>query len=183
MPMPMHWHFLFHAMDLSSSFKIGLILKPHGLKGEVTVSLDADAPDLTTLQSVFIEKQNRLIPYFIESLSVRDTKAFVKFEDVDSPEAAKEISKHALYLPKTARPKSGRGEFYDDEVIDFQVEDETHGDLGLVTAVMSAGINRLLVIDRQGKELLIPVNSPFVIGINKTKKKVTVNLPEGFLDI
>jgi 16S rRNA processing protein RimM len=170
-------------MDVSSSYKIGLILKPHGLKGEVTISIDSDAPDMTEIESVFIEKDNRLIPYFIELISVRDNKAFVKFEDIDSPEAAKLISKHALYLPKSSRPKTGRGEFYDDEVIGFTVEDETAGNLGNVREVMSAGLNRLLVVMREDKELLIPVNGPFIISINKSKRKITVNLPEGFLDI
>jgi 16S rRNA processing protein RimM len=35
----------------------------------------------------------------------------------------------------------------------------------------------------EGKEVLIPVNSPFITSINKSKKKISVNLPEGFLDI
>jgi 16S rRNA processing protein RimM len=171
-------------MDLASSFKIGLVLKPHGLKGEVTISLDADAPDISEIESVFIEENNRLIPYFIESISVRDTKAFVKFDEVDTPEAAKAISKRALYLPKTIRPKSGRGEFYDDEVIGFEVHDDAFGYLGLVVSVADAGsTNRLLVIQNEGKEVLIPVNSPFVTSINKSKRKVSVSLPEGFLDI
>jgi 16S rRNA processing protein RimM len=33
------------------------------------------------------------------------------------------------------------------------------------------------------KEVMIPVNGPFVKSINRTKKTVTVSLPEGFLDI
>jgi 16S rRNA processing protein RimM len=170
-------------MDLASSYKIGLVLKPHGLKGEVTVSLDADAPDISALESVFLEMHNRLVPYFIESISVRDSKAFVKFEDIDTPEAAKAISKHALYLPKSSRPKSGRGEFYDDEIVSFEVHDDTLGLLGKVTGVVDAGANRLLVVHQEEKEVLIPVNSPFINSINKSKKKISVNLPEGFLDI
>ena len=172
-------------MNIDSSYKIGLILKPHGLKGEVTISLDADAPAsaLVEIESVFIEKDQRLAPYFIESISIRGVKAFVKFEGVDTPEDAKDISKRAIYLPKSMRPKSGRGEFYDDEVMGFRVQDENLGELGEISAVVDAGTNRLLVLHYQEKEVLIPVNSPFVIGVNKSKKRVTVNLPEGFLDI
>lgn len=171
-------------MELKNCFKIGYVLKPHGLKGEVTVSLDEDAPDnLENLDAVFLLQNNNLIPYFISAISVRDVKAFVKFEDVDSPEAAQEISKTTIYLPKEARPKSARGEFYDDEITGFLVTDEQLGDLGVIQEVMSAGPNRLLVLDHQGKEVLIPVNSPFILSINKSKKKITVILPDGFLDI
>jgi 16S rRNA processing protein RimM len=48
---------------------------------------------------------------------------------------------------------------------------------------VKAGPNRLLALDHNGKEVLIPVNSPFITRINKSKKMITVNLPEGFLDI
>lgn len=170
-------------MDIASSYKIGLVLKPHGLKGEVTISIDEDAPDVSELESVFLEKDNRLVPYFIESISVRDAKAFVKFEDVNTPEEAKAISKRALYLPKSSRPKSGRGEFYDDEIVGFEVQDETAGELGKVTSVVDAGANKLLVVHQGDKEVLIPVNGPFITSVNKSKKKISVDLPEGFLDI
>ena len=171
-------------MDIESCFKIGYILKPHGLKGEVTISLDPDVPnDFSLLKTVFLQRNHDLIPYFIESASLKGNKAFVKFEDVDSPEGAGEISKHAIYLPKTERPKSGRGEFYDDEIEGFTVEDTLLGVLGKIDHVMAAGPNRLLVLDHNGNEVLIPINSPFVKSINKSRKKITVELPDGFLDI
>lgn len=176
--------YFYKTMNIDTSFKIGFVLKPHGLKGEVTISIDPDAPaGLDGIGSVFLEKDQRLVPYFIESISVRDTKAFVKFEDVNTPEAAQGISKRAIYLPKSMRPKSGRGEFYDDEVTGYLVHDESLGELGEVSSVVDAGANRLLVLYHQGKEVLIPVNSPFVLSINKSKKRISVELPDGFLDI
>lgn len=170
-------------MDLKSSYKVGYVLKPHGLKGEVTISIDAESPDLGSVETIFIEQNNQLIPYFIEAISVKGEKAYVKFEDVSSPEAAQAISKSSLYLPKSSRPKSGRGEFYDDEVVGFEVSDAEAGLLGKVVEVTSAGPNKLLSVDHNGKEVLIPINSPFIISINKSKKAISVELPDGFLEI
>lgn len=172
-------------MNIDSYFKIGLVMKPHGLKGEVTVSLDEDSPiDFSSLESLFLlEKDNRLIPFFIESVSVRGSKAFVKFEDVNSPEEASKVSKRLMYLPKSARPKSGRGDFYEDEILGFEVTDVQHGILGLVKEIIQTGANRLISVDKQGKEILIPIDSPLITSINKSKKKISVDLPEGFLDI
>lgn len=171
-------------MEFNDYFKIGYVLKPHGLKGEVTVSLDeVDPGDLAGIGTVFLEKNNRLEPYFVESLSGTGSKAFLKVEDIDTPESAQGISKRSIYLPKAARPKSARGQFYDDEVIDFDVTDAQLGAIGKVVGVMKAGANRLLVLDYQGKEVLIPVNSPFIKSINKSKRQISVDLPEGFLDI
>jgi 16S rRNA processing protein RimM len=171
-------------MEADSYFKIGYILKPHGLKGEVTVSLDADSPaDMSEVESVFVEKNQRFVPYFIESISQTGDKAYIKFEEVDSLDEANTITKCAIHLPKSARPKSDRGEFYDDEIIGFEVLESEAGSIGKVVEIIMAGPNRLLSIDNEGKEILIPVNSPFITSINKSKKKISVTLPEGFLDI
>jgi 16S rRNA processing protein RimM len=170
-------------MHISDCYKIGYVLKPHGLQGEVTLSIDIEAPDLNTIQTVFIDQGNGMVPYFIEKLSLNGAKAFVKFEDVNSLEEAAKISKSAVFLPKSSRPKSVRGEFYDDEIIGFEVHDEQAGLVGTVQGVTQAGMNKLLAIDSRGKEVLIPLNSPFIMSINKGKKRIRVSLPEGFLDI
>jgi 16S rRNA processing protein RimM len=67
--------------------------------------------------------------------------------------------------------------------VGFEVFDETYGSIGKVAAVTAAGLNKLLSIDHGGKEILIPLNSPFIKSVNKTKKKIAVDLPEGFLEI
>jgi 16S rRNA processing protein RimM len=180
---------IFHLilMEISACFKIGFIVKTHGLKGEVTISLNGfSAADLASIQNVyplFIDINNRLVPYFIQSLSQSGTKAFVKLEDVNTVEDASKLVKRSLYLQKAARPKAQRGEFYDDEIVHFAVVDEVLGPLGNIVEVIQAGPNRLLVLDHNGKELMIPVNSPFIKRVNKSKKVITVSLPEGFLDI
>lgn len=159
-------------------------MRPHGLKGEVTISLDADAPvDWENLKMVFIEKKSQLVPYFIDSISVRNDKAFVKLDDVSTPEQASLLKGTSLYLPKESRPKLERGEFYNEDVIGFEVFDETHGPLGFVEDVEQAGPNRFLILSYIQKEIMIPVNGPFIKSINKSKKKISVSLPDGFLDI
>jgi 16S rRNA processing protein RimM len=171
-------------MKVELCYKIGKVARPHGLKGEVTVLLEDAPADWETLKTVFIQvRQNELVPYFIEYVSVSGTKAFVKFDELNTPELAESISKKDIYLPKTDRPKSGKGEFYDDEIIGFAVEDVQHGDLGNVVDVEVSGMNRLIVIKQNEKEFLIPTNGPFITSVNKSKKKITVDLPEGFLDI
>ena len=171
-------------MNIDDYFKIGFVLKPHGLKGEVTIALDDGAfIDNENKNWFLLGAQHNLVPYFIERISITGNKGFVKFEDVNNQADAVRISRMAIYLPKSARPKSGRGEFYDDEITGFAVWDSHAGLLGNVTSIMQTGANRLLVVDNNGKEVLIPIDSPLITSINKTKKRINVDLPEGFLDI
>jgi 16S rRNA processing protein RimM len=107
----------------------------------------------------------------------------VKLEEVNTPEQAGLLKGGSLYLPKKDRPKLARGEFYNKDVIGFEVFDDTHGPLGFVEDVEQAGPNRFLILSYLQKEIMIPVNGPFITSINKSKKKINVALPEGFLDI
>ena len=171
-------------MKKADCFSIGFIKGPHGLKGEVTVSLNAEAPaNWKKIKNVLLDINGQLVPHFIEHISVRDTKAFVKWEDVNTVEAAKELQGCGLFLPKSVRPASGRGEFYNDEILGFVVVDKELGELGTVREVQEYGPNRFLVFDCEGKEHLLPVNAPFIRSINKTSRKITVELPQGFLEI
>lgn len=170
-------------METQACYKIGYVARTHGLRGEVTIVLDPEVPPMRASQSLFIEIKNTLIPYFIEHISDRGDKAFVKFDEVDTPEAAKQLKGCSLYLPKKQRTKLKKGEFYNDEVVGFHVLDETLGSLGTIREVIEIGPNRLIAIDRPKGELLIPVNGPFILEIDRPKKKIRVDLPEGFLDI
>lgn len=171
-------------MNVEEYYKAGFIMRPHGLKGEVTISLDIDSPaEWDMIESVMIEVKGRLVPYFITAASIKGNKAFLKLEDIDTPETAGQLKGCALFLPKETRPKLQRGDFYNDEVLGFEVEDEIIGYLGVVETIEQAGANRFLIVSFNGKEIMIPAYQPLLKSINKSKKKITVNLPDGFLDI
>lgn len=178
---PSRWHFYF-IMNIHDCFKIGYILKPHGLRGEVTLSLDPSFETTGTPDAIFLEQNGQMVPYLIESISVRGDKAFVKFEDIDTPEAAADISRTPAYLPKAMRPERAEDEFYDDEINGFDVVDATAGAIGKVVGIVAAGPNRLVSVAGE-KEVLIPVNAPFITNIDHSERVLSVDLPDGFLDI
>ncbi len=169
-------------MNKQECYSVGYISKTHGLKGEVT-AVFTEPIELDSLESIFLEIKNNLVPYFIESFSDRTDKAFIKFQDINTVEQAATLKGSALYLNKSVRPTLKRGDFYNDEVVGFVVEDEELGRLGLLKEVIQSGPSRLLEIDYNGKDVLIPVNGPFIKSVNKSKKLVKVSLPEGFLNI
>ena len=170
-------------MNVEACFKIAYVMKTHGLKGEVTFSLAPDCPDLSELTSLFLELKGQLVPYFIHSASAKGIKAYVKLEDVDTAEAAAQLTGASVYIPKEHRPALARGKFYGDEVKGFEVTDVVQGPLGYVKEVLETGANRHLIVLYLGKEIMIPLNGPFIKSLNKTKKKFMVELPDGFLDI
>lgn len=170
-------------MNVESCFKIAYVMKTHGLKGEVTFALSPDCPDLEGVETVFMEVKNGLVPYFIKSISLKGVKAYVKLEDVDTAEAAEALTGCSIYLPKESRPELPQGEFYSDEISGFEVTDKVSGPLGPAKEVLEMGVSRHLIVIHNGKEVMIPLNGPFIKSVNKSKKKILVELPDGFLDL
>lgn len=170
-------------MNVASCYKIAFVTRPHGLKGEVTLTLLPDCPALETGSSLFLQIRDQLVPHFIESVSVKGTKAYVKFEGVDTAGGAGGLKGCSVYLPKTQRPRLPKGEFYSDEVIGFEVIDSTLGSLGTVKGILETGASRHLVVQREAREVLIPLNGPFITNFSKAKKSIQVEIPEGLLDL
>lgn len=170
-------------MNIASSFKVGYISKSRGLKGEVTIVF-SEAVDPHSGEVLFLEMDGGLVPYTIESISSRPDKSFVKFEDINSVQDAERLKGASIYAPKDSRPNLKRGSFYNDEVLGFSVEDKTFGKIGEVTDILESGPSRLIQLHSlSGKEILIPVEGPFIVGIVRSKKLMKVDLPDGFLDI
>lgn len=173
--------FLFPFMQKDSLVKIAYVMKTHGLKGEVTINLSPDAPELSDQDVLMIEQNGGHVPYFIQRISANGGKLFLKLEDVNSFEQASLLKGCSVFIEKSKRPKLKRGEFYDDELTGFEVLDKTNGPLGQVTQIMSQGLSRLLEVGEKG--VLIPITGPFIKSVSKTKREIEVELPEGFLDI
>ena len=165
-------------------FPIGRITRPHGLKGEVTVNILPELNyELVSTEVLFLKIGDHFVPYFIESISEKGHKAYVRLEGITNLDAAQVIANSEIYLPKAVRPALENGAFYDDEVIGFVVEDESFGKLGVIQEIVHSGAQRLLSIDFKNCHLLIPVNGPFIKRIDKVNKTMTVLLPEGYLDL
>lgn len=169
-------------MNTSDYYQVGKITRPHGLKGEVTALFTSDIPiEINSREVLFIKVNSQMVPHFIKSISQNGDKAYIRFDDIDSLDDAKSMAGQELFLPKSMRPKSGKDEFYDDEIIGFNVEDDSLGMLGKVDEIMQSGLQRLILLLYEDKEVLIPTN--LIKSIDKRKRKITVNLPEGYLDI
>jgi 16S rRNA processing protein RimM len=169
-------------MDVASAFKIGYVAKTHGLRGEITIAIQPECPDLSGVDTLFLDRKGQLVPFFVQSVSFKSDKAFVKLEDVDSIDQASELKGSSIFLPKKDRPRPARGEFYSDEVIGFEVADD-HRVLGHVKEVVEAGPSRFLSLEVDNRETLIPVTGPFIKSVNRSSKKIRVELPDGFLEI
>jgi len=171
-------------MRLDDCFQLGRVIKPHGLKGEVSVFIESDNPEYySEMESVFVLMQNKLVPFFIEALDVRDDRAIVKFEGIDTHDEALSLKDHLLYLPLDVLPPLEGTSFYFHEIIGFGVLDKQHGIIGTVQAVYDSGAQNLLSVLADGGELLIPIHDDIILNIDREQTLIEVDLPDGLIEL
>lgn len=163
-------------------FKIGVINKPHGVKGEVSFTFTDDIFDRVDCDYLILLMDGILVPFFMEEYRFRsDNVALVKFEDIDTAEQARKFTNVEVYFPK---------KFMDEQedvtswnfFIGFRVEDVHHGYLGEITDVDDTTMNVLFSIEKDGEELLLPAHEEFIIDLDREKKVMKVDVPDGLIE-
>lgn len=172
-------------MTKEECFYLGRIVSKFSFKGEVLIKLDTDEPETyLEMESVFVDYDNNLVPFFIEKSSLQKSNLLrVKFEEVDSEEDAEDLMKCDLYLPLNLLPQLNDDQFYFHEIIGFTVEDANYGTVGTLTGINDTTSQALFEIEKNGKQVLIPMNDQFLIKVDKKNKKIHVKTPEGLIDL
>ncbi|TPN87286.1 ribosome maturation factor RimM [Aquimarina algicola] len=172
-------------MKKEECFYLGKIVSKFSFKGEVLIKLDTDEPETySKMESVFIDYNNNLVPFFIEKSALHKSDLLrVKFEDIDSEEDADDLMKAEIYLPLTLLPKLEGDQFYYHEIIGFQIVDNIFGEVGIITSINDTTAQALFEIDRNGTEILIPMNDEFIDKVDREAKVIYVNTPEGLIDL
>ena len=172
-------------MQKEDFFYLGKIVKRYSFKGELLVKLDTDDPKTyTKMESVFVEINKKLIPFFIERSSLhKSTLLRVKFEGVENDEDTAPFIGSQLYLPLDLLPKLGDDKFYYHEIIGFAVKDVSFGDVGVVSGVNDSNVQPLFEIDRNGTEILIPLIDRFIKKVDKENKVILLEVPNGLIEL
>ena len=172
-------------MEKADCFHLGYVAKLHGFKGEVSLFLDVTNPeDYRTLDAVFVDISGQLTPFFIERLKLRNKGfAATKFEGVDDEETARKLLRKDIYLPAEILPELDGIHFYDHEVVDFDVIDIKHGNIGKLIQVIDLKVNPLLQIEKEGIEILVPLIEGVIQKVDRKARELHILAPEGLIDL
>jgi 16S rRNA processing protein RimM len=172
-------------MRKEDCFYLGKISKKFSFKGEVLIFLDTDEPEIyQNLESVFVEFGKNLVPFFIVSSSIHREKFLrVKFEDVNSEVEADNLINQAVYLPLTMLPKLSGNQFYFHEIIGYEVIDTRLGNIGTIHSIIENTAQPLFEIYLGTKQILVPLIDDFVVKLDRDKKQITLNTPNGLVDL
>ncbi len=171
--------------------EIGKTMKPHGLKGEMKFWVEEDfVEDLEEADVILLDLKGKLTPFFVEQVRVGNA-IIVKLEDVNTPEAAIQVGGKTVFLrerdiltdEQRQRPleKSPYARCIGYDIVDMQ--DGTPQIAGKIVEIVELPQSEMAVIDRDGREVLVPLIEAFVKEIKHSTQQIIVELPEGLLDL
>jgi len=136
------------------------------------------------MESVFVEFNKNLVPFFIESSSLHKNDFLrVQFEDVDTEAEADTLIGCGIYLPLSMLPKLEGNQFYFHEVIGFDIEDKRLGVFGKIVSINDSTAQPLFEVVNGSVEILVPMIDQFLVKIDRENKKVIMDLPEGLVEM
>ena len=169
---------------MKNYIQIGKLAATFGVDGEMVLQHDLGKKTaFKDLETIFLENRpGAFLPYFIKDIRVKsESEVYLKLEDVKSKEAAKPYLKKQVWLTeddfKKYASKSAPISF-----IGFSIVEDDQK-LGEVLEVIEQKMQVLCRIEMDGKEVLIPLNESTLIKVDRKKRIVYVELPEGLLDI
>jgi len=164
---------------------VGRVGRPRGVRGATFVEPWTDDPDERFAAGTVLRTEPAGAgPLTITSSSTSGGKLVVQFESVDDREAAEALRGVRLLLPASARPVlDDPDDFYDTDLIGLAARSVDGAELGPVRDVLHAGGADYLVLDHDGREVLVPFVRAIVPTVDMAGQVVVVDPPDGLLDL
>ena len=164
---------------------VGRIGRPHGVRGEVTVEVRTDDPDLRFVPgAVFATDPPSRGPLTIAGVHWHSGTLLLRIDGVPDRTAAEELRNTELLvavddLPEIDDPDS----FYDHQLVGLTARHADGGVLGEVTAVQHEAQDLLVIRRPDGAEALVPFVSAIVPTVDIAGRFLVVDPPEGLLEL
>ncbi len=165
---------------------VGKLGKPHGIRGAFRFSLYEGLKSKKKAPKHFwLESSGSFLPWFIQKIEwTGGEEGIINFEEITSPEKAHIYSGCEVFLTRAdARQYLKKKDTGFDYLIGFMALQDKDELIGIIEEISDATGQTLLSVNKNGKEVIIPLVDDFVVSINKKKKEIIFDLPEGLLEL
>jgi 16S rRNA processing protein RimM len=167
---------------------VGRIGKPHGLRGEVSVEPRTDEPERRFAAGATVgTRRDRPGDRDGRTLTVRghrwhSGRLLLTFEEIADRDAAEEARGTLLVVPvdPDERPEDPE-EFYDHQLVGLTVVTPDGATVGRLKEVVHGTAQDLLVVDVDGREVLVPFVSTLVPDVDLAGGLIVVDDRPGLL--
>ncbi|WP_055599677.1 ribosome maturation factor RimM [Streptomyces aureus] len=164
---------------------VARIGRAHGIKGEVTVEVRTDEPELRLGPgAVLLTDPASAGPLTIETGRVHSGRLLLRFEGVRDRNAAEALRNILLIaeVDPTEMPEE-EDEYYDHQLMDLDVVLADGTEIGRITEISHLPSQDLFIVERpDGTELMIPFVESIVTEIDLEEQRAVIDPPPGLID-
>ncbi|MEE1768638.1 ribosome maturation factor RimM [Streptomyces sp. JV185] len=164
---------------------VARIGRAHGIKGEVTVEVRTDEPELRLGPgAVLATEPAGAGPLTIETGRVHSGRLLLRFEGVRDRTAA-EALRNTLLIAEVdpAELPADPEEFYDHQLMDLDVVLADGTEVGRITEITHLPSQDLFIVERpDGSEVMIPFVEEIVSEIDLAEQRAVITPPPGLID-
>ena len=153
----------------ADSVTIGIVLRPHGIRGEVVVEPLTDNENrFSSLDEVrVVRPSGSAMSLKVVSMFPHKGRLVIQFQGIGSIEDAETLRAAELRIPVASLPSLPAGSYYHHELKGLDVLVESGASIGTVTDLWETGATPVLVIhDANARETLLPLVDAFIIEVN-----------------
>jgi 16S rRNA processing protein RimM len=164
---------------------VARIGRAHGIKGEVTVEVRTDEPELRLAPGAVLGTEPASAgPLTIETGRVHSGRLLLRFEGVRDRTGA-EALRNILLIAEVDPDEVPEDpeEFYDHQLIDLDVVTVDGTAVGRISEISHLPYQDLLIVKRpDGSDVMIPFVSEVVPEIDLEEQRAVIDPPPGLLD-
>jgi 16S rRNA processing protein RimM len=163
----------------------GLVLKTHGTDGQMVLRLFLLPDDeLKKNEPVFVEIDGIPVPFFIRDFRfITEEGAIIHLDEINSSEEASDFVNCRIFIHKNSFTEKVKENINFDILEGFRVVDEKRGDTGVLREVADYTENVIMIIDFNGREILVPFHENIITGVDYDARIIKISAPEGLLDL
>ncbi len=167
-------------IDEKDLTRVGKITKTHGTEGELRIAANGCSP--SDFDYLICRIDGLLVPFYLEKDGHRSVNGnIVKFEGVDSMDEAAKLCGSDVYVDSEIASHADDDELPYDFFIGFQIFNGGKP-VGVIDYIDYRTANILAVVKTgDNQQLDIPFHPDFVLSINRKKKIIDMQLPEGLI--
>ncbi|MBZ4188634.1 ribosome maturation factor RimM [Niabella beijingensis] len=170
-------------MKQEEYISIGKIAGVYGLRGEIVLQHALGDTTFEALRKIFTrDTAGNFFPWFVESVRVKnETEAYLKLEEVNTPEQARPmVRKEAWFSAEDFKRYASKTAPI--SLLGYTVKDGKQV-LGVIQEVIEQPHQVLCRLTVRGREVWIPLHEESLKKVDHRYKNITVQLPDGLLDI
>lgn len=164
---------------------VARIGRAHGIKGELTVEVRTDEPELRLGPGAVLATEPASVgPLTIETGRVHSGRLLLRFAGVADRTAA-EALRGTLLIAEVDPEETPEDpeEFYDHQLIDLDVVTVDGTEVGRIAEISHLPYQDLLIVRRpDGSDVMIPFVSEVVPEIDLAEQRAVIDPPPGLLD-